>query len=513
MNEDRRVSQEEKREIDFKVAGWGFRHQQCVILFFALTIAYSMRALMGVSLVAMTDYHVAIITVNDKNHTYNGAVVDDKGVEFISDGFFNALLLVPPYPQFKWNKKTQDTLISSFFWGYMLLQIPAGQLAHRFGARYLLTGALGVNCIISITLPLGAYYGGWICTVIMRVVQGLTQACIVPGMHTFFGKWAPLEERGRLTGLTYGGQALGTVLGLPMTGFISTSVLGWPGIFRFYGILSGIIAVVIWFMLADTPSKHPKISIAERRYIEEGMGQKQGYEKKTLPVPWSKILRNPGMFAIVCAHISNTWGQLVLYSEVPAFMDKVMGVNIKANGLLTALPFLVMWGTNFFFSWLTDMIIINKYMTVTNTRKFATTLGYVPAALGLIVLAYVPKNIYVVEIVLVIICAFKISSHLGFQVNHIDISPNFAGTMMSISNFASNLVASLAPIVTGFILTDVKSEYLWRQVFFVTAGFYLTSNLVYVIFGTAEKAEWNDPPESNEKETERLMIEKSQDNK
>lgn len=36
------------------------------------------------------------------------------------------------------------------------------------------------------------------------------------------------------------------------------------------------------------------------------------------------------MIAIVVAHIGNTWGQVILYSEVPAYMDKVMGVNIKA---------------------------------------------------------------------------------------------------------------------------------------------------------------------------------------
>lgn len=44
------------------------------------------------------------------------------------------------------------------------------------------------------------------------------------------------------------------------------------------------------------------------------------------------------------------------------------------------------------------------------------------------------------------------------QINHIDISPNYAGTMMSISNFVSNSCASMAPLVVGFILTDVVSS-------------------------------------------------------
>lgn len=71
------------------------------------------------------------------------------------------------------------------------------------------------------------------------------------------------------------GAALGTVLGLPITGFISaSSSLGWPGIFRFYSLLSGIIGVVVWCYAADTPAKHSKISAAERKYIEDELGQK-----------------------------------------------------------------------------------------------------------------------------------------------------------------------------------------------------------------------------------------------
>lgn len=73
-------------------------------------------------------------------------------------------------------------------------------------------------------------------------------------------------------------------MGLPMTGFIAASPLGWPGLFRFYGILSGIIGVILWRYAADTPAKHPKISADERRYIEDGLGQKEGYENVSVSV-------------------------------------------------------------------------------------------------------------------------------------------------------------------------------------------------------------------------------------
>ena len=57
-----------------------------------------------------------------------------------------------------------------------------------------------------------------------------------------------------------------------MTGFIAASPLGWPGIFRFYGTVSGLLGVVLWFMAADAPAQHPKISYGERKYIEDELG-------------------------------------------------------------------------------------------------------------------------------------------------------------------------------------------------------------------------------------------------
>ncbi|XP_052747644.1 putative inorganic phosphate cotransporter [Galleria mellonella] len=498
-------------DVDINYKGWGYRYQQCLILFLSLTVAYSMRSCMGVSLVAMIQHdieqdngnhtNVAVISNNNNNtEEYPHLYVNEDNYK--AGGFFNVLMLTPPYPKLKWNKRIQDTVLTSFFWGYMLLQIPAGQIAHRFGSTYLLCSALSINCVVSLCFPLAVFYGGWKLAIACRILQGLSQSFIVPSIHTTLGKWAPLVERGRMTATVYGAQALGTVLGLPITGFIAASSMGWPGIFRFYGVLSGIMAgIMLWFG-ADSPAKHSKISEAERLYIQADLGQKEYNSNKRLHVPWKHILRCRGLYAVIIVHIGQVWGQLILYSEVPMFMDKVMGINIKANGLLTALPFLVMWFTNFFFSWFSDMLIVKQYLSVTNTRKLANSLGCVPAALGLIALAYVPKNLYAVETILVFICAFKISAHVGFQVNPIDISPNFGGTMMSISNFGANLVGSLAPIATGLILTDIRSEQSWGHVFLVTSAIYFFTNLIYVLVGTAELADWNTPGSDEEKKVD-----------
>ncbi|KAJ2948841.1 hypothetical protein O0L34_g5767 [Tuta absoluta] len=513
---------------DFKVSRYGYRHQQCLIMLICLTTAYSMRACIGVALVGMMDNDEVLNldpTVLNNTTTLDHSLTINSSLELSiaerlysnetenesSGGILSALLLKPPYPKFKWNDKIQGVVMSSFFWGYMLLQIPAGQLVHKFGPRYLLVGALAVNSVVSICFPWAACYGGWICAMLCRMVQGLSQACIIPGMYAFFGKWAPLEERSRLVGFAQGGQALGIVLGLPITGFIAASSLGWPGIFRFYGILSGLVAAFVFFMVYDTPSSHPKLTLAERRYIEGGLGLKEGEKKKKTPVPWRDILRCRALYILALSHVSQTWGLITLFSEIPVFMNKVMHVDIKSNGMLTALPFAVMWFTNFFFNWFTDWIIVKKYLSVTNARKMANSLGCVPAAIGLVVLAFAPKNIVIVESILVIICAFKVSAHSGSMVTHVDIAPNFAGTMMSITNFCSNLIGSQAPLAVAYLVSDESSEVQWRSVFFVAAGLYFFVNLVYCLFGSAEEAPWNNPPDDQETDVPEMkpMIEDS----
>ena len=46
-------------------------------------------------------------------------------------------------------------------------------------------------------------------------------------------------------------------------------------------------------------------------------------------------------------------------------------------------------------------------------------------------------------------------SHCNCQVNHVELSPNYAGTLMGITNGAANIGGFLAPYLTGFI-TDGK---------------------------------------------------------
>lgn len=43
---------------------------------------------------------------------------------------------------------------------------------------------------------------------------------------------------------------------------------------------------------------------------------------------------------------------------------------------------------------------------------------------------------------------------LSMQANHIDLAPNYAGTLMGITNGVANIISIIAPLAVGFIVQD-----------------------------------------------------------
>ncbi|KAJ6642400.1 putative inorganic phosphate cotransporter, partial [Pseudolycoriella hygida] len=80
-----------------------------------------------------------------------------------------------------------------------------------------------------------------------------------------------------------------------------------------------------------------------------------------------------------------------------------------------------------------------------------------------------------------------------FQVNHIDLAPNFAGTLMGVANAVANIFSIIAPLIVGLIVTDETDPTQWRIIFFIAAGIYFIGNLMFVVFGKTSVQTWNEP--------------------
>lgn len=71
---------------------------------------------------------------------------------------------------------------------------------------------------------------------------------------------------------TFSAGPCGTVVAIFVTGYISASSYGWPLVFYLAGALGFLWVIIFTFFSYDSPAEHPRISTAEKLYIEKGLG-------------------------------------------------------------------------------------------------------------------------------------------------------------------------------------------------------------------------------------------------
>lgn len=77
-----------------------------------------------------------------------------------------------------WDLEVRGRVLSAFFWGYLVIQLPAGQLGQLFSVKQLFLLA-NVSCaVLALLTPLAASYGGWFLVCVIRVLQGLSQVSV-----------------------------------------------------------------------------------------------------------------------------------------------------------------------------------------------------------------------------------------------------------------------------------------------------------------------------------------------
>lgn len=145
-------------------------------------------------------------------------------------------------------------LITAYFTGYTMGQIPWGYLADRFGGgKALATSVLG---LAASTLLSGAARSGME-VVAWRFLAGLLGAGIfVPGVR-LISEWFVKERRGTAIGLFGTGTSLGGILGASASPFIALS-FDWRWSLWSFALLGLSLVPVMWFWMRGASRRREK---------------------------------------------------------------------------------------------------------------------------------------------------------------------------------------------------------------------------------------------------------------
>lgn len=364
--------------------------------------------------------------------------------------------------EFSWSETTKGLVLSSFFAGYLLLQVASGTLANRYGGKLVLGVAVVWWSLFTVLTPPAARAS--LATLIAaRIALGLGEAAVFPASINMVGRWVPPAERSRAVALFSSGLSIGTVFSLPVTGWLVRD-FGWPVPFYAFGMV-GLVWAAGWFAM-----------------VGSGRGVPEDASPGARAVPWGRLLRTPAVWAIIVNHFCNNWSLYVLLAWLPSYFKSTFDVTLANAGLLSAAPWLASFlMANAAGAWADRML--RRGTSATTVRKLMQCIGLLGAAAFLLLLPLATSALTAV----LLMCgaagtlAFCLA---GFGPNCFDIAPRYADVIWGISNTAGTIPGIIGVAVTGWLVERTGS---YTAPFLVTAAVAVTGALFFLAFGSGER--------------------------
>ncbi|XP_066993793.2 vesicular glutamate transporter 3 [Anabrus simplex] len=476
-----------------------------VVLYFlsftGFLVSFMMRMDINIAMVAMVKLPPPVIDDNSSSILvcyYQGNGSDDS-----SD---NATM---QEGEFDWDSTTQSTILSSFYWCYILSQVAGGVLTQQFGTKAVFGISQFVTAICSLFIPYAASVH-YAFIILLRSIQGFASGLTWPAMYAVVGHWIPAIERSRFMS-SFQGFSFGIGLTYPLCGFLIAH-FGWRVVFYVTGSL-GVLWCLMWLLLAfDTPALHPRITTTERNYIENSVGNTVVGDKG-LPVPWRAIFTSMPAWSIGITTFGRIWIHYTFIIRGPMYMKTVLGFSIQKNGLLSGLPFLCSYVSSVFFCYLADELVNRNILTLTSVRKIFTATSQIIPGFLLLAIGYLGCNIELVLFAWFLAVTLITASYAGAMASIVDIAPNLAGPILAFAQTIHMSASFLSPLVAGFLLQDNQYLENWLHVFWVSLIVSCVTYIPFQIFGTADIQPWNYPnqkiPVSISELTEPLQMEKT----
>ncbi|XP_049799573.1 sialin-like [Schistocerca nitens] len=474
----------------------------CVVGFFGFFTNYMLRVAINIAIVAMVqppDLNETLQQAGGGDNAsaplgecYAGAEDDGAAANLTAGGDFDAFNRTAFWDEerFPWTMEQQSLALGAFYWSYVVALVPGGLLAQRFGAKRVFGGANLLCAFASLLIPVAARTHLFL-LVAVRLVQGAASGTTWPAMNVMGSRWIPPTERSKFIA-TYLGNSVGTAATYPLCGVLIAR-LGWSAAFYVPAGFTLVWCALWWLLVFDSPAQHPRISKAERLYIEEAVAPTIAATRPA--VPWRRMATSLPMWALAISNVGSVWVFMTLLTYGPTYLKHAHGLGIEQNGLVSGLPNVSRFLAALVFSWMADRMLASGSFSLTAVRKISTTLGELVPGVLCLVLTHVGCSASAEVAIMTLVSAFNGAAAAGPLANSVDLAPNFAGTVMAIISLLSMCSGFLVPtVVSCFVSDQPRTLSEWRPVFGVTSAVSLTSCVVYLAAGSGEVQPWNHAP-------------------
>ena len=361
-----------------------------------------------------------------------------------------------------WTEVGYSWVVFSFQAAYAIGFIFAGRLMDRIGTRKGFSLAIIFWSFAAMGHALARSVFGF---GVARFFLGLGEAGNFPAAIKTTAEWFPKKERALATGIFNAGTNVGALV-TPLVVPIITLWWGWRAAFYVTGAI-GFVWLVAWLSFYRRPQEHPSLSRSELDYIQSDPPDPE------VKVAWARLLphRQTWAFAIGKFMTDPIWWVYLFW--LPDFLHKRHGLSLKDFGPPLVVIYLLADIGSIGGGWLSSSLI-KRGWTINAGRKLAMlicALAVIP-----IVFAAQTSNLWVA----VVLIGIAAAAHQGWSCNLFtttsDMFPRYAvGSVVGIGGMAGAVGGMMIARLVGEILQRTGS---YVPIFMIAASAYLAALLV-----------------------------------
>src|SRR5213593_3862018 len=236
--------------------------------------------------------------------------------------------------EFGWDPAVTGTILSAFFVGYLLTQLPGGWLADRFGSKGILGFAVIWWSLATFVTPFARTVPLMIAA---RIGLGIGEGVTPPALHSLTARWIPAHERSRVIAFDVTGVYVGLMIAFPLSVWMVTH-WGWPWVFYSFGLLGLLWALLWYFLVTSRPEEHTTISPAELAYIQQHLPQTDPVGA----VPWRLFFSSSAFWALMVGQFCTLWTWYMFLTWLPIYLVQARGFSVEEMGIYAMIPYLAM---------------------------------------------------------------------------------------------------------------------------------------------------------------------------
>jgi len=205
----------------------------------------------------------------------------------------------------------------SFQGAYAIGLFLAGRAIDVVGTRRGLAWAVGAWSLAAMAHAAARSFWGFAGA---RFVLGLGEAGNFPACIKTVSEWFPKKERALATGIFNSGSCVGAILAPLVVPWIAGR-WGWSWAFLVTGA-TGFAWLAFWLAMYRSPAEHPRLSPAELRHIRSDPPE------RTTRIPWSRLFPHRQTWAFAAGKFMTdpVWWFFLFW--LPSFFGKNFGVGL-----------------------------------------------------------------------------------------------------------------------------------------------------------------------------------------